>query len=675
MGAYMPLSSLVELDESLPPIATFGLLNPLRQLPPTKLNLCSNALVQRQILEEVVPVVMQCRIQRQQLEENWREILRMEYMTHDTGRRYFGRHNSYIPLWARAKKILVSNLSKGIFPSDEYLDVQDRISRDPEKAKPVKTLIQWEFERNANLKRWMKPFLGNLVSFGNGVMKHWYRKDMNPGMRTGFAGPLRQNPQLQYGSVVTEGFAVQPVSIFSFYFWPTSAMALEDCALVFQDIDLPRVEIEKLILAGRFENGERALNAPEPPEHMRQMGELHSNLNNIPSPQQQALTASKLGTIRTLTEVWTTLVLPPEALVPGEDPNCRYSVRLVMAGEYCVEARRNPFIHQRPPYEFQAANQFPGLGYGYGEGKLARPTSLLVNDFFNQTADVAEYTLNPIIKANPGLIVGKLLPVAPGRIYQMMGMDGMEFDRPPAELIQYGYQVINQLQAMSKDNVGATTQLQGASQSKTATVAQLDQRNAMTPIQDQVEDTEIAVMVPLMRACWMYAQQWRDQATVTQVAGQMMVVSPRDLIIDPEFRWLASSQAVNQAQRAQNAMTLLSAIGPMIPYLNQLGYLVDPVILLNRIFSDGFGFRGFSDFVRKVGMTPATMLSAQSQANQGVQQAQAVAFDRARSTLEQIAGRDEAPDMVPGEGEDFMDVRNNADSLAAMNGGMNGKLY
>lgn len=675
MGAYMPLSSLVELDESSPPVATFGLLNPLSQLPPTKLNLANDPLIHKQIQEEVVPVVMQCRIQRQQLEESWREILRMEYMTHDTGRRYFGRHNSYIPLWARAKKILTSNLSRGIFPSDEYLDVQDRLSRDPEKAKPVKTLIQWEFERNANLKRWMKPFLGNRVSFGNAVMKHWYRRDMNPGIRAGFAGPLRQNPGLQYGSAVTEGFAVMPVSIFSFYFWPTSSMSLEDCALVFQDIDISRVEIEKLILAGRFVNGERALEAPEPPEHMRQMGELHSNLNNIPSPQQQALTASRLGTIRTLTEVWTTLVLPQEALVPGEDPNCRYSVRLVMAGSYCVEARRNPFIHQRPPYEFTADNQFPGLGYGYGEGKLARPTSLLVNDFFNQTADVAEYTLNPIIKANPGLLVGKMLPVAPGRIYQMMGMDGMEFDRPPAELIQYGYQVINQLQAMSRDNVGATSQLQGASQSKTATVAQLDQRNAMTPLQDQVEDIEISVMVPLMRACWMYAQQWRDQATVTQVAGQMMVVSPRDLIIDPEFRWLASSQAVNQAQRAQNAMQLLSAIGPMIPYLNSMGYLVDPVILLNRIFSDGFGFRGFSDFVRKVGLTPATMAGAQQQMNQNVQVQQANSFDRARSTLEQIAGRDEAPDMAPGEGEEFMDVRSTGDSLAAMNGGNNGKLY
>jgi hypothetical protein len=499
---------------------------------------------------------------------------------------------------------------------------------------------------------------------------------MKPGIKAGFAGPMQQNVAFQYGNVVNEGFAVQPVSIFSFYFWPTSAMCLEDCALVFQDIDLPRVEIEKLINAGRFENGQRALEAPEPPEHMRHMGELHSNLNSIPAPQQQALTASKLGTIRTLTEVWATLVLPPEALVPGEDPNCRYSVRLVMAGSYCVEARRNPFLHQRPPYEFQAANQFPGIGYGYGEGKLARPTSLLVNDFFNQTADVAEYTLNPIIKANPGLVVGKMLPLAPGRIYQMMGMDGMEFDRPPAELIQYGYQVINQLRSMVQDDTGASAQLQGSGGSDmTATRAQLLQRNAMTPLQDQVEDVEIAVMVPMMRAAWMYAQQWREQATVTQVSGQMMVVNPKDLIIDPEFRWLASSQAVNQAQRAQNAMTLLSAIGPMIPYLNQLGYLVDPVILLNKIFSDGFGFRGFSDFVRKVGMTPATMAGQMQQQNQNMQQAQATAFDRARSTIEQIAGRDNSPDMVPGEGEEFMDVRNNADGLAAMNGGMNGKLY
>lgn len=674
MGAYMPLSSLVELDESTPPVATFGLVNPLKQLPPTKTNFALHPDIVTQIREQVVPVVQQTRTSRMQLDEQWREILRMEYMTHDGGRKYFGRHNSYIPLWARTKKILVSNLKRGLFPSDEYLDVQDRASRDPEKAKPVKSLIQWEFERNANLKRWMSPFLGQKVSFGNAAMKHWYRKDVRPEIRSGLQAGAAT---LQYGSAVQEGFAVQPVSIFSFYFWPTSAMDLSEAALVFQDIDLPRVEIEKLIAYGRFVNGHKALNAPEPLEHMRQMAELHNNLFGVPAPQQQAITAGKLGSMRTLTEVWTTLVLPAEVLVEGEDPNARYSVRLVMAGADCVEARRNPFLHQRPPYEFQAENQFPGMGYGYGEGKLARPASLLTNDFFNQTADVAEYTLNPIIKANPGLIVGKMLPLAPGRIYNMMSMDGMQFDRPPAELIQYGYQVINQLRGMVQDDTGASAQLQGSGSGggMTATRAQLLQKNAMTPLQDSVEDTEAAVMVPLMRAAWMYAQQWRSQATVTQVSGQMMVVNPADLIIDPEFRWLASSQAINQAQRAQNAMQLLSAIGPMIPYLNQLGYLVDPVILLNRIFSDGFGFRGFSDFVRKVGMTPATAGDMQNQQNQNMQLQQANSFDRARSTLEQLAGRDAAPDMVPGEGEDFMQVRGNADSLAAMNGGNNGKLF
>lgn len=74
-------------------------------------------------------------------------------------------------------------------------------------------------------------------------------------------------------------------------------------------------------------------------------------------------------------------------------------------------------------------------------------------------------------------------------------------------------------------------------------------------------------------------------------------------------------------------------------------------------------------------MTPATMASQQSQMNQGMQQQQATAFDRARSTLEQVAGRDGTQDMQPGEGEEFMDVRNNADSLAALNGGSNGRIY
>src|SRR6185436_9060199 len=117
-----------------------------------------------------------------------------------------------------------------------------------------------------------------------------------------------------------------------------------------------------------------------------------------------------------------------------------------------------------------------------------------------------------------------------------------KFDRPPVEMIEYAQMMVNVLMGMNQDHSGSPAQsqgLMGGKSAKTATQAQLLEKNAMTPLQDQVEDIEIGVMIPLMRACWMYAQQWRKQEVIAMVAGHPIVVNPADLIIDPEFRWLA----------------------------------------------------------------------------------------------------------------------------------------
>jgi hypothetical protein len=667
--AYDP-GFLLTVDAQDEQLATYGMVRPVHA-PPTDINFAEDRKTLNIIRSELVPLLENMRDQRRGLEEEWRSIMRMNNLVHDPGsRRYFGRHDIYLPLYAQIKRTKVAALSRALFPSDQYLAVTDRRSGNPESAKPVEALIQWEFD-NARLRLKMKSGLAQLIDFGFTPLQSWYKKSLRYEARTRAQGTLARFAAVQHGLYQSEGFATAAPSAFSFYVWPTTATCTEEATVIAHDVVMARKDIQGLIERGYFLNAQHALSAPEPSSHQVHMSES-ATVRGITSPTDAQSSPSSLGEMRVLTKVNTFLRLPQAAYAPGEDPSCPVPVVVVMAGPWPLSVKRNPLFSQRPEYEFLSLNADPGQTYGFGDGKLAYALNVLGNDFFNQTADVGSYILNPIVKRVPNLMAGPTGPMYPGKIYDMLELTAMEFDRPPHEMADSGTQLVNLIAGMTNDFTGAPAQYQGIAAGKgasTATQAQILQRNLQNPMQDMVQDIEEALLVPGMRACWRYNQQFRNQAVIAAVAGVPVRIEPWQLDIEADMRWLASSQAVNQAQRAQNAMMLLQAIGPMIPYLNQTGYFVDVAPVLDRIYSDGFGFRDFSRFVRKVGGPGANPALVQMQ-----QQAMMAAGDRARSTVEQAEGGERGMDAAPGEAEDFMQVRGEADDLAAMMGGMNGRM-
>jgi len=685
MGAaynYVDLS-LVEAHspDNFSTPATFGNQAPINTLPDTSTNFAEAPEVAAQV-PDIYSLISELRRQRQPLEEEWRAIGRMKMLLHDGSRRYYGRHDSYLPVGARIFQTLTTQISRGLFPSDEYMDVMDRASGNPERARPVKAYVQWELEANAQLRRRIKPVISQLVALGNTVWKRFYRRDqsVSGSMTMSSAGV----PTPSFGPQRNEGLVVAPRSIFNFYTWPTTASCLDECTLVSEDIDVPQKEVYRLIKNGTFLNGQAALDAPTPDTHLLQSAEVHTNLYGIPSPHYSTISGNPEGAMRTLTEVWTCIVMPGQAYLPFEDPSLPVPVRMVLAGNVCVECRRNPFLDQKPPYDFHATNQEPGMIYGTGYGMLAKALQSTTNDSFNQWLDVAQYNLNPIWLVNPNLMAGPPPPIFPGAVVPVLDVaQAVQFDRPPFEMIQHGQYVVAYLRSLEEDLSGAPPQAQGntSSQAKTATQSQILQRNSMEPLLDQVQDIEYAMMIPLLRATWRLGQQYRDKAVFAIVSGKSYPVTPADLIIDAEFRWLASSQAIAAAQRTQQiALIMQLAMNPLtLQILNSQGYVVDPAPMLERMYSTG-GLRGFDSFIRK--MTPQEAMMAQMAAMQGpnaptpsvgggqLQEPQNPG-NRARSATEQAPGIGQrGTDATTGEANDFMDVRNNADQLAALEGSM-----
>lgn len=685
--ALLPESGLV-LNQGLdnfnqPIMSPMGMMPPQVQLPDATTNMADDEFIKGQIREGLVGLIEEGRRQRQPLEEEWRAIDRMEMLMHDGSQMYHGRHNAYLPVFMRIKRSQRTQLRRGLFPSDEYMDVADRLTGDPQRAYPTKAYVQWELESNAKVRMQAAAMLGQLVAQGNTVWKRWYNREVSYQGRM-VNGPY--GPQLTYGPTPREGLRVKPISIFNFYMWPTTAASIHEAEWVWEDIDTPLAQIQYLVGKGIFLGGRAALDAPEPDTHQLQAAEVHQNLFGIPAPQQGTLQGNALAGVRTLTHAWGKLLLPRHMLLPNEDPDCPYPVRIIMAGQVPVYVTRNPFLDQMPPYDFLATNTRPGFIYGYGDGKAARAVQSLTNDAFNQLMDVQAYCNNPVGVYNPNYCPFPLPSLFPGVMLPTLDVDkGISFTRPPHQMVEYGMSMVSFLRAAEEDFAGTPPQRQGKSSGETATQAQILQYNSMTPLQDQVEEIEQAMLVPTAKAAWMLGQQYRDGVVFAIVSGSSVRVTPAGLVIDAEFRWLASSQAIAQAQRMQQMQAILQmAVNPaVLQLLMAQGNIVDPAPLIARMYGAA-GLRGFDSFIRKVGNPlmpgqpiPPEMMMAQQQAfQQAGSQMDKQGGGRARSATEQAGAGPQGgrPDAMPGEANEFMGVRQEADELAGSYGSQNGNF-
>lgn len=671
--------------------------------PDIHTNFATDENVIAQIIEQVVPVMYWCKNWRRTLEEEWRAIRRMLLLQHDEGQRYIGRSNAYVPVYARSLEVIVSQLARGLFPSDEYMDVTARGLvgvQHPEISRPVKDYLQYEFEKVAKLRTKIKPFLREFVNFGISVAKVWYEpKELAarkiPKLDLKKIGDLMTAEPSMGGEYTCEGLRFLTRSIFSWHIYPFTVDDIRQATLIFEDIDVSRQHIREMARLGLWENTDDAINAPIDSWHnFNQQQQMLETVGNSTPTSNGPLNENEVGDHRTIQEVWVRLKLPKKAYALDEDSNAPVLCKVTMAGvggsnaALIFEVRRHPFWHGEFPYLVARQNVLPGSFYPKGVGHLARSLQYLVNDFTNQLNDNGTYALNPVAKVNPGVLAGPLPPLKPGAVWPMTDTkDGVIFDRPPIEQIQYGITLVSQYAGMVQDFTGAPNVLQGGAANKaakTATGAQILQANAKSPLQDLVEDIENEVMQPLMWMTWMLGQQFRSQPIMDEIAGAPIKVERSMLGGDYIFRWLASSQAANQQQRAQQAISLLQAIQPLIPYLPQLGYILDPVPLLRKIYSDGFGFRGFDQFVKPMqamqqmgapGMGAPSLPPGGAGPGQGAMPQQApnmIPEDVAgniRSALEQLVGGSPM-EMQEGEGQDFANVRDNADEMAGMFGGL-----
>lgn len=621
----------------------------------------------------VLGIVKRTKDRRKPLEDEWLAIQRLRLLIHDGGQKYKGRSNVYLPNYANAHNTILSNLSKGLFPSDDYMDVAANDFNGIEQAETVKGILKYELDCNAKLRQVIKPALSQLVDTGCMVIKYRYVTGAE------FQGKKKKNAPPAFRQRPQKGLRVSARSIFNVVVYPETAENEDDVLITAEFIDLDRNFAIAMMDGGRWKNKDSALaqgmSISDSSQYARD--QVVQDVAKIPGMTELVdpgdMREPIAQQVRCI-EAYCNLRLPPDAYVEGERTDLPVPARITFINDVAVEITRNMNYDQKPPFLWGRQGLVPGSFYGSWAGRRARYLQYLINDLANQTNDTGIMGLNPFMIVDTNLLTGPLMPYAPGRIfYTRDAKNAIQFQHPPMEPIQYGQQMVNMYAGALVDGVGAPPVLQGVGKSgETATGQSILQRNALSPLQDVVEDLEAQVMVPLMERAWRLIVQFTDRSIPIQMPdGQMKAMDISDLDeFDYQFKFLSSSQSANQQVKSQQAIQLLQNLPAVMPLLQANGYMVNPAPILQKLYSDGFGWRQFDQFVFKMPqmMGPGGMPIDPSAMGAG-------AGVPGGGAVEPVAGPEQnAPqgqnvgEDVQGNGE-FNNVRSMTDEINAMSQG------
>jgi hypothetical protein len=666
--------------------------NQLVPAPDSITNFADDPEAKDYVMREIWQLISYARSADMPIREEWKDILRMTTLEHDSNQTYKGMSNGYLPLYARAHQTRVNHISRALFPTDEYVDVRPLDpDQNEDQVEAVKNWMQYQFEKQMKVRTTIKPFLRQLYNYGISVGKIGYDKAIKKKARTTKL-PAIGDLVMDYSAYDRrkEGCRFKTRSMFSWHMWPPTVDDIKEATLVFEDIQMSKQAIMEYGKLQGWKNLDQAIWGNPMDNINGDMQEIQNSIKLDPSIAADTRAMGDKAHWAFLTEAYFTMPVPTSLYRENETPGDHVPVQVILAGSIPILIRRNPFWFQHAPYVVSRTNDTPDSFYGTGMGRQAKSLQALANDFMNQTNDNASYGLNPMVFANPNMLVGPLEPMEPGRTWYMTDVGtGVKFDRPPIEQMQYGMQLVNMLSSQLNDLLGTPPVMQGnntGGAAKTATGSQILQQNVTTDLKDEVEDIELDVLIPLMEMAHCLGQQYQDQDLQLATAGGLIIVKPEDLVGQFGFQWLASSQSMNQQQRAQQAMQLLQMMQPMVPMFMQLGYKYDPTKLITRIAKEGMGFRDFDSVLSQMG---PDQMGAQVQGGMPIAGAPGQApppkpggsppagppgQNPAAGVRSTVAQATPQHPMAPGEGEAFNQVRQQSDQMSAAAGAQGGGI-
>ncbi len=630
------------------------------------------------VQENVANILKSIRSDWTNIHTEWQLVNNMIAMEMEQNASYKGATEVYLPTFVNALETRTAHVKKASFPTDSYMDVlalkdetpEEVIQRDANKA-----WMRRQIETNAKLRSNLGSFVRNTLAYGFGVIKGYWEDCLKQQKKSkkyangNLAALLSGKPSKKSGKC-----KVKTVNNFTFYAYPLSVDTLDQCTIVFEDIQVSKQFVLNMVAKGYWKEDDITYSSTADESET----ERQTNLNNNTKTSQTAVSSGlsgDLGSFAEVSEVWFSMVLPPkyhdqETIDSGDhvDP---VPMKAIICGTNIIDIQENPFNHGKHPYLAKKLTDTPDVLVTPGYGKWVMKSQFLVNDLINQLNDNGIYGLNPIIIRDPTKMAGHSLnqTISPGAIFDGE-KDCITFERPDVNGIQWGSQLLDRAMATVNDTI-APPILQGASTggaSNTATGAQLLQANTKTDIQDFNEDLEQVILVPLMEMFHSLGQQYESEEMFLAITGKEKVkFTPEMLAMDLSWQWVASSQTINQQVRGQQMnLFLQSLLNPAVMQLFQMqGKQLNIEPVLRKMWEDGLGQRSFESlFIKQMGMPgmPGAMPAPGAPAMPGA----APLSPEQISTTSQIPGNGGEMGLPPqaGEGEEFRNIRSAAEGMS-----------
>ena len=541
---------------------------------------------------------------RATLDEKWLQYYRI-YRTVFDLRYYQGSIEVYDPQLRKNVEFYVTRLKKALFPTDDLFEVEPVTPDAEDYADVVGEHLKWQIEKRIHLKEKISRFLRQLVIYGWSPIKCvWEHEEKEVVGLTKIEKVIKQRTydvmgkaslqptgevrteiiEEQKSLVVKNNPTFDVCDVFDTYVYPPTANSIEEAYGVFEVFRVPLEEVKQKETDGYYINTDNvSTNTSSDLWEWKRVSRLGIDGQTAPTELKDIPYA-------TLCEYWGKFNFGTE-----ETPNWKEAVITTTNSFQVLQVRKNPFYDQRKPYLVarmsELQNEF------YPDGLIAPLASLqyYANDLLAQTFDSLSYTLNPIVKYDPGRVVNlSTIAFAPGAMWALTDPTAAVLESP-RDVSNHGFNAINQVKQIIESYPGlANIPMTGR---KAATHITAIQQEYSLPIMDLAENIEEQVFSPWLGMAYIRNQQFLTEDEIFLVTGKKGVkfwqtLSPEMLIGDFNFFWRGANQATNIHVRARQMMEFVNMAAPVAPLIQQSGSQIDWGYVMKRIWKEGLGLDG-----------------------------------------------------------------------------------
>jgi hypothetical protein len=546
------------------------------------------------------------RQEREEREDIWQENYRAWSNDKlDAEKQYDGMADLSLPQIRKEIETMTRRIYKGLFP-DDYLRAEPIRLEDEDLAIANTMMVRHYYDKVMNIKSFAFPWIKQGVIYGTSPARQfWHKKENEQFFKERYfvrtkEGILEPKTRFKQDKIVTYNAPeLRAEDVFQTWVHPHNVDKPENIQHVFW-----RTKINKYQLKTKSQQGmchkyeelkdtgdQRDWDFEESQERLQQFGQ--SGL--MPALQDDGQWD--------LLEVWCNILLP------GHDEPVPCVVE-ILDYAHVTRIQRNPYWHQKPPFDFM---RFiippPGEFYGRGLPEASLKLQHQIDDTLNQTMDSATLALNNITVINPAYAPNaESFEVEPRAVWWADPNAVKQLTFP--DLSGVGYTNVGILRGFVSELSDNQPQLPDpiAGKARSTGQAQLAINEWQTDLYTIIDMIATEALQPMAKKTHMLLQQNLEDDEIIRVSGKFSgsyinrVITPEEVVGNYNFSWLSSLQIENTAVKNQqmlNFMRMFQQIPPGEVKINWSNFII-------KLLRDGFMIKDIHNIVETEHMNAST---------------------------------------------------------------------